>query len=80
MNGTVADAEAFEATVDEYGYERIMQRCDASSLADVLTRGVVNPAAIVTARYTIEGVNEALRDLENGTVVGAAVLVMEPLT
>ncbi len=44
-----------------------------------MAEGTLSATAIVTNRYTIEGVNEALRDLENGDVVGQAIIVMEPL-
>lgn len=46
---------------------------------ELFASGALSASALVTSRYTIEGVNEAVRDLENGVMVGGALLVMEPL-
>lgn len=44
-----------------------------------IAEGILVPSRIVTTRYTFEAINEAVRDIENGDYVGAAIVVMEPL-
>ncbi len=80
--GTDAEREAFAATRVSGGYQPLPEAgVDAliASLGQRTADRSLNPTAVVTNRYTIEGVNEALRDLENGDVVGQAIIVMEPL-
>ncbi len=75
--GTAAAETALEEAQAEFGYE---SRPSAAGYGSLDAIALMDPSRLVTARYTIEQVNEALRDLEGRTVVGSAVLVMEPLT
>ncbi len=78
--GTDDDAERMKTAAKAGGYvlpgppEGLLP-----TLISWLAAGKLNLSAIVTNRYTIEAVNEAVRDLENGDVVGQAIIVMEPL-
>ncbi len=80
--GTDSERDTFAAT-QKAGANARLREADADAVIAALGRrvaeGTLSATAIVTNRYTIEGVNEALRDLENGDVVGQAIIVMEPL-
>ena len=79
-SGTDDDAERMKTAAKAGGYvlpgppEGLLP-----TLISWLAAGKLNLSAIVTNRYTIEAVNEAVRDLENGDVLGQAIIVMEPL-
>lgn len=50
-----------------------------ATLTDWIAAGTFTPAAIIGKRYTIEQINEAVMELEGGGIVGAGLLVVEPL-
>jgi Zn-dependent alcohol dehydrogenase len=80
--GSADEAAALEQLRAGGGYESAVPIDAGATFATLgawTAGGKLNPTAIVTARYTLEAVNEALRDLENGDVAGQAIIVMEPL-
>ena len=52
---------------------------DLPALFALIAEGRFDPGALVTMRWTIEAVNEAISQLENGDVVGQSIMVVEPL-
>lgn len=78
--GTGDDAERMKTPAKAGGY--VLPGAPEGLLPTLiswLAAGKLSLSAIATNRYTIEAVNEAVRDLENGDVVGQAIIVMEPL-
>jgi Zn-dependent alcohol dehydrogenase len=79
--GNETERSALASTVLQRGYapsfsldpDRVL-----AALASWVESGAFAPSPAVV-RYTIEAVNEATRDLENGDAPGQPVLVMEPL-
>ena len=73
----VADAHAI---ANERGY--VLATGTGESMARCLewfAARTLDPSALVTDRFTIEQVNEATMQVEDGQVAGAAILVFEPV-
>jgi Zn-dependent alcohol dehydrogenase len=84
LPGTESEADALDRIAAAGGYQRIdPASVNAAALVaharEWAGSGALPLGSIVTARYTIEAVNEAVRDLENGDIVGQGILVIEPL-
>ncbi|MFN0094342.1 MAG: zinc-binding dehydrogenase [Dehalococcoidia bacterium] len=69
----LAGLAAFDVVVDQ------PDRGLLPSLVAAVAAGRFSHSPLVTMRYTIESVNEAVRDLESGAFVGVGLLIMEPL-
>jgi len=48
-------------------------------LTDWISAGRFAPSVMIGKRYTIEQINEAVMEMENGRIAGAGLVVMEPL-